>query len=145
MYATRSAYFRPHRTAEFLVRKIACPPLQNLTRNDIDPDVATSVGSGRSCRDLPAVYVLKDQLKRIWEYKRPAWALKALDQWCALAQESGIPALANFAKSLCRHKKGIINHCRYPIHTGRLKGINNKIKVSSSGRPTVSATTPTSS
>jgi transposase len=22
-----------------------------------------------------------------------------------------------------------VNHCRYPIHTGRLEGINNKIKV----------------
>ncbi len=79
--------------------------------------------------NLNTVYVLKDQLKRIWEYKRPAWARKALDQWCALARESGIAALANFAKNLCRHEKGIINHCRYPIHTGRLEGINNKIKV----------------
>jgi transposase len=29
---------------------------------------------------LNTVYVLKDQLKRIWDYKRPAWARKALDQ-----------------------------------------------------------------
>lgn len=39
--------------------------------------------------NLNTVYVLKDQRKRIWEYKHPAWARKALDQWCALAQESG--------------------------------------------------------
>ena len=80
-------------------------------------------------QNLNTVYVLKDQLKRIWEYKHPAWARKALDQWCALAQESGIPALATFARNLCRHEKGIVNHCRYPINTGRLEGINNKIKV----------------
>jgi len=24
---------------------------------------------------------------------------------------------------------GILNHCEYPIHTGRLEGVNNKIKV----------------
>jgi transposase len=78
---------------------------------------------------LSTVYILKDQLKKIWTYKHPAWARKAFDQWCALAQESGIPALATFAKNLSRHEKGIINHCRYPIHTGRLEGINNKIKV----------------
>jgi len=71
---------------------------------------------------LSTVYILKDQLKRIWDYKHPAWARKALDQWCALAQESGIPALATFAKNLCRHEKGIVNHCRYPINTGRLEG-----------------------
>jgi transposase len=80
-------------------------------------------------KNLNTVYVLKDQLKRIWEYKRPAWARKALDQWCALAHASGNPALATFARNLCRHEKGIVNHCRYPIHTGRLEGINNKIKV----------------
>ena len=79
--------------------------------------------------NLNTVYVLKDQLKRIWDYKHPAWARKALDQWCALAHASGIPALATFARNLCRHEKGIVNHCRYPIHTGRLEGINNKIKV----------------
>jgi transposase len=80
-------------------------------------------------KNLNTVYILKDQLKRIWDYKHPAWARKALDQWCALAQASGIAALATFAKNLCRHEKGIVNHCRYPIHTGRLEGINNKIKV----------------
>lgn len=79
--------------------------------------------------NLNTVYVLKDQLKRIWEYKYPARARKALDQWCALAQESGIAALATFARNLLRHTKGILNHCRYPINTGRLEGINNKIKV----------------
>jgi transposase len=78
---------------------------------------------------LNTVYVLKDQLKRIWDYKHPTWARKALDQWCALAHASGISALATFARNLCRHEKGIVNHCRYPIHTGRLEGINNKIKV----------------
>lgn len=79
--------------------------------------------------NLNTVYVLKDQLKRIWEYKHPAWARKALDQWCALAQESGIVPLATFARNLLRHTNGILNHCRYPINTGRLEGINNKIKV----------------
>lgn len=28
-----------------------------------------------------------------------------------------------------RHRRGILNHCDYPIHTSRLEGINNKIKV----------------
>lgn len=46
-----------------------------------------------------------------------------------MASESGIPALINFAKMLMRFAYGIINHCRYPIHTSRLEGINNKIKV----------------
>ncbi len=34
-----------------------------------------------------------------------------------------------FAKTLLRYAYGIINHCDFPLHTGRIEGINNKIKV----------------
>ncbi len=56
-------------------------------------------------------------------------ATKALDDWCALAEQSGITPLATFGRNLRRHEKGIVNHCLYPLHTGRPEGINNKIKV----------------
>ncbi len=79
--------------------------------------------------NLNLVYILKDQLKRIWTYHSPGWARRALTQWCALADASGLRPLQTFAKNLWRHAEGILNHCRYPLHTGRLEGINNKIKV----------------
>jgi transposase len=78
---------------------------------------------------LNTVYILKDQLKQIWSYTDPALAKQALDRWCALAEQSGIAPLTTFARNLRRHEKGIVNHASYPIHTGRLEGINNKIKV----------------
>ena len=30
---------------------------------------------------------------------------------------------------ICPHREGILNHCDYAIHTSRLEGINNTIKV----------------
>ena len=33
------------------------------------------------------------------------------------------------ARLLATKIDGIISHCRYPLHTGLLEGINNKIKV----------------
>lgn len=78
---------------------------------------------------LNTVYVLKDQLKEIWRHTDVDAATKALDHWCGLAEQSGVPALATFGRNLRRHEKGVVNHARYPIHTGRLEGINNKIKV----------------
>lgn len=57
-------------------------------------------------RNLTTVYVLKDQLKHTWTYRRPAWAKRALDQWCALAEASGLRALQTFAKNLRRHAEG---------------------------------------
>jgi len=78
---------------------------------------------------LATVYLLKDYLKRLWQYRSQAWALKFLHYWCQLARDSGIKALQTFCKTLTRYCYGIINHCKYPIHTGKLEGINNKIKV----------------
>jgi transposase len=78
---------------------------------------------------LNTVYVLKDQLKQIWSYTDQALAKQALDRWCAMAEQSGIAPLATFARNLRRRENGIVNHATYPIHTGRLEGINNKIKV----------------
>jgi transposase len=79
--------------------------------------------------NLNTVYVLKDQLKEIWGYRRVGWARRALERWCDLALQSGIEPLTRFARNLLRHARGILNHCRYPLHTGRLEGVNNKIKV----------------
>jgi len=78
---------------------------------------------------LSILYILKDALKKIWGYRYPAWAKKALDEWCSLAYESGIQSAIAFANRLKTHEYGILNHCLYPISTGKLEGTNNKIKV----------------
>jgi len=78
---------------------------------------------------ISTVMILKEQLKHIWSYRSRTWATKALDNWCALAKSLNIKVLNNFCKMLDRHRYGILNHCDYPIHTGKLEGVNNKIKV----------------
>jgi len=78
---------------------------------------------------LSEVYILRDLLVRIWRYRYRACAAKALATWCALAREVGHAELKRFARSLERHREGILNHCDYPIHNSKLQGINNKIKL----------------
>jgi len=46
-----------------------------------------------------------------------------------LAQAVDHPEVTKFVKTLRRYQHGILNHCDYPIHTGKLEGVNNKIKV----------------
>ena len=43
--------------------------------------------------------------------------------------ESGIAPLMQFARRLKPYLKGILAHCRHPLHTSVLEGINNRIKV----------------
>jgi transposase len=42
---------------------------------------------------------------------------------------SGIEPLKAFARKLRNYLPGLLAHCRYPLHTSLLEGINNKIKV----------------
>lgn len=79
--------------------------------------------------EISTAYILRDSLKAIWSAQDSWEARRLLRTWCRLAKESGIPALAKFAKRLRRYEYGIIAHARYPIHTSRLEGVNNKIKV----------------
>ena len=80
-------------------------------------------------RPLYVVYVLKDELKSIWSYRYTAVALRAWNAWYGWAIRSRIPALVTFARNLKAKLPGILAHCRFPLHTGVLEGMNNKIKV----------------
>jgi len=83
----------------------------------------------RANRALFIVYVLKDDLKRLWAYRSPAAARRFWLEWRRRALRSRIPALRKFTAMLERHLDGILSHCRYPINSGVLEGCNNKIKV----------------
>lgn len=78
---------------------------------------------------LNTLYWLKDLLKHIWCYNRPAWAEKVIDQWCTIALQDGHKKLVTFAKRLRRKKYGILSHCKHPMHTSGIEGVNNKIKL----------------
>jgi transposase len=78
---------------------------------------------------INTMLILKDKLKHIWSYKSRTWAKKAIEEWCTLARCIEHPSVQKFADTLEQYSYGILNHCDYPIHTGKLEGVNNKIKV----------------
>lgn len=78
---------------------------------------------------LATVYVMKAGLKALWN-AQTGWAWRrAWKDWLAQARESGIESLARFAKRLSGYWRGILSRVRWPMHTGQLEGINNRIKV----------------
>jgi transposase len=78
---------------------------------------------------INTVMILKETLKHIWAYRSRTWATKALDSWCSLARSLNHQSVTKFTNTLERYRYGILNHCNYPIHNGKLEGVNNKIKV----------------
>ena len=80
-------------------------------------------------RALMLVYVLKDDLKHLWNYRYEGAARRFWDQWYRRARCSRIEPLKKFALNLKEKLHGVLAHCRWPLHTSLLEGINNKIKV----------------
>ena len=80
-------------------------------------------------RQLATVYMLKDDLKSLWDYRYPRCAMDFFREWYARAIRSRIEPLKRFARQLRAKIDGILAHCRYPLHTSLLEGIMNKIKV----------------
>ena len=80
-------------------------------------------------RRLCTVYVLKDDLKHLWDYKYTGAAARFWEGWYQRAIRSRVEPLKKFARSLKARLAGVLAHCRWPLHTSLLEGINNKIKV----------------
>jgi len=80
-------------------------------------------------RRLSVVYILRDALKKLWDYSYPKAAEKWFQGWYQRAMHSRIEPLKRFARALKDRLHGILAHCRFPLHTGTLEGINNKVKV----------------
>lgn len=77
---------------------------------------------------LMKAYYLKESLKEIWMQINKEQAGKVLDSWIEQAYQAKIPKLTTFANTLKAHKWGILAWYDYHISTGKLEGINNKIK-----------------
>ena len=80
-------------------------------------------------RALMITYVLKDDLKELWSYRHEGYARRFWLAWFRRAIRSRIEPLKAFALKLRGYLPGLLAHCRYPLHTSVLEGINNKIKV----------------
>lgn len=77
---------------------------------------------------LSMAYYLKEELRLLWSQPTRARMKEFLEAWCAQAMESGITQMVGLAQTLRAHATGILNYFTHRISTGKLEGINNKIK-----------------
>ena len=80
-------------------------------------------------RALMKVYILRDDLKALWTYRHVGYAQQFWRQWYRRAVASRVAPLQLFARRLKPYLAGILSHCRFPLHTSFIEGINNKIKL----------------
>ena len=80
--------------------------------------------------DLAVCYALKEEMIELFKLTDPKQAKEGWEKWFKACAESGIPALIKFATNKEKNRMdGLVAHATYHISTGKLEGMNNKIKV----------------
>jgi transposase len=79
-------------------------------------------------RPLATAYYLKEVLRHFWQQDSRRQAEALIRDWMQQARGSGVPMLERFANTIEVHLHGILAWYEYPISTGPLEGVNNKLK-----------------
>ncbi len=77
---------------------------------------------------LYRAYLLKEQLRMALRIKGPL-AMAMLEDWCAWAQRSRIPAFVEFGRRLRRHWPGIEAAMEHGLSNGLIESTNTKLRV----------------
>lgn len=80
-------------------------------------------------KPLSQAYYLKEQLLEFWTQVNKEEAEKVMLDWVSQAKESKVPQLMKMAATIMAHRTGILAWYDCHISTGKVEGINNKIKV----------------
>lgn len=85
--------------------------------------------------DLPKVneriyrgYVLKEVLVAIFECTSISIARRKLDEWQAWASRSRLKPFVKLAKTIRKHRDGILEYVRERLNNGRVEGLNGKTR-----------------
>ena len=73
-------------------------------------------------------WYLKEELRELWSQPSRKRMEVFLNDWCAKAAQTGIGQIQKMAKTLRVHASGVLAYADHPITSGKLEGINNKIK-----------------
>jgi len=87
---------------------------------------------------LTTAYILKEELRILWNCQTEETGKEYLKSWIVRAQNTDIKQMKQIAKTLTKHQQGVTNYFKHKIRsgeltghrlsTGPLEGVNNKIK-----------------
>lgn len=83
----------------------------------------------RNNAPLYRAYLLKEALAQALDYRQPARARRALNEWLAWASRSRLAAFVKVAGTIRKHNEGILAYIKLRLTNGLTEGINNKIRV----------------
>ena len=80
-------------------------------------------------RPVYRAYLLKEQLRALYQLENPADAPAHLKAWLAWASRSKLKPFIKLARTLRRYREGILTAIRLGLTNARLQGLHNKIRL----------------
>jgi transposase len=80
-------------------------------------------------RRLYRAFLLREELRLLYHLPDPALAPDHLDAWLAWAARSRLRPFVRLARTLRKHRDGILAAIRLGLSNGRLEGLNSKIRL----------------
>ena len=78
---------------------------------------------------LYRAYLLKEQLRALYQLESPSHAAEHLDAWLAWASRSQLKPFVRLARTLRSYRDGILAAVRLGISNARLEGLHSKIRL----------------
>jgi transposase len=83
----------------------------------------------RENRRIYRAYLLKESLLDILDRHQVGVAARKLDEWCRWAMRSQLRPFKKLARTLRKHKDGVLAYVQTRLNNGRTEGLNGKIRV----------------
>jgi transposase len=74
-------------------------------------------------------FLLKEELRLLYQLDDARLAPQHLDAWLAWASRSRLEAFVKLARTIRRHRAGILAAIRLGLNNGRLEGLNSRIRL----------------
>ena len=74
-------------------------------------------------------FLLKEELRLLYQLDDARLAPQHLDAWLAWASRSKLEAFIKLARTIRRHREGILAAIRLGLNNGRLEGLNSRIRL----------------
>jgi len=80
-------------------------------------------------RPLYRAFLLKEELRVLYQLEDPALSPAHLDAWLTWASRSRLEPFIKLARTIRRHRDGILAAIRLGLNNGRLEGLNSRIRL----------------
>ncbi|MGO8905253.1 MAG: ISL3 family transposase [Solirubrobacteraceae bacterium] len=74
-------------------------------------------------------FLLKEELRLLYQLEDPRLAPTHLDAWLAWASRSKLEPFVRLARTIRQHREGILTAIRLGLTNGRLEGLNSRIRL----------------